>query len=189
MSICPSVYLSICLPIYLSVCLSICLSIFLYVHLSIYMSIYLPICLSICLYIYLSVCISICLYICLPVCLSVGLTVCLSILCTFGSLSPHARALLLLQGLRTCDHGGDLGAFLLTQVAQVGLGGLQGRVLRRGRIRVPPGGRAPRVHGHVLRERGGVTGHLTSLVSHLQTLIYRVVNDDGGGDGGGDGDI
>ena len=70
-----TVYMSICLPIYLFVYLSICLPIYVSVHLSAYLSvcpsICLPIYLSVCLPIYLSVHLSAYLSVCPPNCLSV----------------------------------------------------------------------------------------------------------------------
>ena len=89
--ICPSVYLSPSVPIYLSIPLSLSISIsfsisiYLSIYLCVYLSIYLSICLSVCLGVCLSIClsvylsISICLSVCLSVYLSVYLSICQSI--------------------------------------------------------------------------------------------------------------
>ena len=95
LSLCLSMYLSICLPTCLPEYVSGCLYIYRFFrlcaclssYLSVCLSMYLPVCLSVCRSMYLSVCLFVCLstylYACLPVCLSVcvslSLSVCLSV--------------------------------------------------------------------------------------------------------------
>ncbi len=85
-----SVFLSVCLPVYLSVCLSFCMSVYLCLSKSVCLSVHLSICLSIsvCLSVYLShlsvyICLSVFLFtypsVRLSVYLSIYLSVCLSI--------------------------------------------------------------------------------------------------------------
>ena len=81
---CKSIYIYICvcvyLSIYLSVCLSVCLSIYLSIYLSflsIYLSVCLSVCLSICLSVYLSICLSVYLsYLTLPYLIFSYLSIC-----------------------------------------------------------------------------------------------------------------
>ena len=70
-----SIYLLVCLSVFLSDDLSVCMAVFLSVCLSFCLSVCLSICLSVC----LSLCLSVCLSICLSFCLSFCLSICLSV--------------------------------------------------------------------------------------------------------------
>ena len=70
-----SMYLFVCLSVFLSDDLFVCMAVFLSVCLSFCLSVCLSICLSVC----LSLCLSVCLSICLSFCLSFCLSICLSV--------------------------------------------------------------------------------------------------------------
>ena len=70
-----SMYLFVCLSVFLSDDLLVCMAVFLSVCLSFCLSVCLSICLSVC----LSLCLSVCLSICLSFCLSFCLSICLSV--------------------------------------------------------------------------------------------------------------
>ena len=70
-----SIYLFVCLSVFLSDDLLVCMAVFLSVCLSFCLSVCLSICLSVC----LSLCLSVCLSICLSFCLSFCLSICLSV--------------------------------------------------------------------------------------------------------------
>ena len=67
---CLSVFISVCMSVYVCTCLSICLSI--------YVSVYLSVDLCICMPVYISTCLSICVSVCLCVYLHICLLDCLS---------------------------------------------------------------------------------------------------------------
>ena len=83
-----SMYLFVCLSVFLSDDLLVCMAVFLSVCLSFCLSVCLSICLSVCLSLCLSVCLSICLSFCLSICLSFCLSFCLSICLSVYQLIP-----------------------------------------------------------------------------------------------------